>query len=250
MYKVRCRVLGRVGRMTYTGPRRFAATLSTTFNDEVVMRFNRAVLVATITLNMVVAASTSAQDSTRVQTPKLLKRIAEAVDGHRTPGPKFVVASYDSLHPVAGVFSDRPSADDLRARLGPRWDVFGPFHSDVVCELRSEVRMPCLDDPIGGCVHDGWSSMMGRLMGGGTEPICPPDAGVLRGLRLSEVASMTLTFTLRDGTTRHLPISGNADAIFLTLPALDKFAFPYYARVGGPELAAMMRQNYVAAMRR
>ena len=174
-----------------------------------------------VALAVSVATSVAAQEPTRSPSPPLLRRLAEAVDGHRTGRPVWVVASHDSLNPVRGVLSDRPSADRLARRLGSSYDVFGPYLSPR--ELASAYMVV-------NCVHDGTVSIM--------TPYCPGPI-----IPRQNVDSMSLTIFVRGGATRRMPIDPGVDAVFLSLPAIDKFAIPYYSRVVGIEAAAAMRSQ-------
>jgi hypothetical protein len=54
---------------------------------------------------------------------------------------------------------------------------------------------------------------------------------------------------MRDGTVRDIPVGRGVDAIFLSLPAIDKFMIPYYARTIGVDSAAAMRARIVSRIR-
>jgi hypothetical protein len=69
---------------------------------------------------------------------------------------------------------------------------------------------------------------------------CAPDP-------FAPVQRMTLTIQTRDSTIT-LPIAPTADAIFLTMPAIDKFVIPYYTRIVGVEEAAAMRRGMVGRL--
>ena len=191
------------------------------------------------------ASLAHAQDTTRVATPTLLKRLAEAVDGGLNGRLTYVVAALDSLNPVAGTFPMEAAAAALAARLGSRWQVFGPIRQDLpdwIC--RPGIRtpgLPCFEEPPQvGCHHDRDMSVMG-----GATTICPELARD-RLVRPSEIDSITVVVHLRDGTRRITPYPRTTDAIFLSVQALDKFAFPYYARIIGLEAAAALRQRTIA----
>lgn len=166
----------------------------------------------------------SAQPPRQPPTPVLLKRLAEALDGNRTGDPVFIVASYDSLSPVRGVFPTRADANALAHRLGTSYDVFGPFVA------ANEPRMLKV------CKHDGTYSY--------AEPICPEPPDVL----LANVAEISLHIVTTDGHTRDIPVGRTTDALFLSLPAVDKFMIPYYARVIGVDAAAALRASIARSM--
>lgn len=172
------------------------------------------------TLFPITGLAQNARVPSRVPTPVLLKRLAEAVDGHRSGQRVWVVASWDSLHPVGGVFIDRGLAERLRDSLGRGWDLFGPFEAP-----RHEIG-----DLVGaGCVHDRLSSLM-------REKIC-----VGPQYPRTDVDSMTLVLHLRAGGTARLPLRRDDDAIFLSMAAIDKFVIPYYAGIIGVGPATDMR---------
>ena len=185
-------------------------------------------LVLVTVLALLPARTGAQQDTSFVPTPTLLKRIAEALDGNRTGQRVWVVASRDSLNPVRGVLTDRDQALALARRLGPRYGAFGPYQT---------AREPQSAMIVIGCQHDGLHSVFA--------PRCP--GGLLPAL---EVDSMTLVLHRRGGGTQRTSISSGVDAIFLTLPAIDKFAIPYYARVLGLDAAAAMRADIVRGIER
>jgi hypothetical protein len=157
----------------------------------------------------------------------LLKRLAEAVDGNRTGKPVYVVARYDSLSPVAGVFEERRDAEALARRLGSMHAVFGPYKHDALGPLGDGNAF------FAGCRHDGKrSDWIGY---------CP-------GFKLpwESIENISLTIRLRDGTTRTMDLGRTTDAVFLSLAAIDKFAIPYYASILGETAAASMRADIVA----
>jgi hypothetical protein len=160
--------------------------------------------------------------------PVLLKRLAEAVDGHRTGVAVYVVASYDAKDPLIRVFEKRTDAEKMvqdSSRTGRRLDVFGPYRA---------ASEPTSALVFFGCQHDGRASFWYPGM-------CPPEAI----LKLSEIESMAISVRLRTGQTKSFPLQRTADAIFLSLPGFDKFAVPYYARVLGMDAAMTMRQDIV-----
>ena len=175
-----------------------------------------------------------AQEPSRVPSQTLLKRLAEAVDGHRHGRSVYVVARYDSLSPVAAVFRERPEAEALARRMGRGYDVFGPYRYEPP-QPPDWPPQPGYSIPeiaFGGCTHDGKTSAM--------EGICPQPF-----MPLDSIVGVFLTFRMRDGSTRPVNVPPSADAIFLTLPAIDKFVIPYYAGIIGADAAAAMRRNIV-----
>lgn len=167
-----------------------------------------------------------AQTPLRAPGPVLLKRLGEAVDGHRTGVPVYVVASYDPPNLVAGVFETRAEAQALVKRLGDSFDVLGPFVAPNDLGAKAFVL---------GCEHDGVMSVWKRY--------CPSPIE-----RLADVDSVTIIVKLKGGRVLTHPIPTSVDAIFFTLPAIDKFVIPYYARILGVGEAAAMRDHIVRAI--
>lgn len=156
----------------------------------------------------------------------LLRRIAEAVEGDRSGGQVYVVASLDGLHPVAGTFPDPKSAEQAAFDLGGGFQVFGPYQAPP-------------EPPPGltvGCVHNSRNSMMH------IRTLCVPPR---RPVEFEDVARITLLLERVDGRIDTLPLPKGGDAIFLTLTAFDKFALPYYERTLGLAGATEMRQGFV-----
>jgi hypothetical protein len=166
-----------------------------------------------------------AQQSTRMPSPVLLKRLGEAVDGHRTGRPVYVVASYDFPHPVTGVFERQRDARTQADSAGRSFDVFGPYQT-----VRDPGEFAAF---IMRCVHDGRTSMYGP-------PYCPNRIIV----PLADVESIMLSVRVRDSTIS-VALPRETDAVFFTLAAIDKFVVPYYTRIVGVDSAAEMRQNIV-----
>jgi hypothetical protein len=166
-----------------------------------------------------------AQEPTRAPTVTLLKRVAEAVDGHRTGGDVFVVVNHDSATVDAVVPTNR-EATALANRLGQGHGVVGPVRGSIdLGPMGSYVPSYC--------VHDGFTSEM-RLK------ICN-SVPMLRG----EILSMSLVVKMRNGSTRTINLPNGSDAIFLSMSAYDKFVFPYYARIIGVDATAAWRQQMI-----
>jgi hypothetical protein len=152
----------------------------------------------------------------------LLKRLAEAVDGYRTGGTLFVVADSQLPHTVRGVFSTLPEAMDIARRAGGTYGAFGPFDArpDPGLDLPVFIMWP----------HVPWSA--------GDSLVEFPRERVL----ISNVRDVVITINRREGlplTRTYAP--SEADAVFFTVSALDKFVFSYYARVDGVAAAARLR---------
>jgi hypothetical protein len=157
----------------------------------------------------------------------MLKRIAEAVDGNRTGADVYVVASYEPTNPVLGVFDNPKAAADEAARAGALAAVFGPYQTELASTGRD----------VSVCVHDGFRSVMEGAR-------CPKPQ---KQLRPQDIASMTLVISRTNGERDTIPVPRGADAIFLGLPAIDKFVIPYYLRTLGLAAANDMRRDFERA---
>jgi len=195
----------------------------------------------------------------RPLTPTLLRRLAEAVDGHRTGNPVWVVVEYRFPNRVLAVHDDRlaATADSVRLVSG-RADalgVLGPFVAPPdTLRGTSGVEVPrdflIVNDWhfVGGCKHDRITSVMEARLGlavasTSRQAMCPRER-----ILQESIQSMTLTYVLASGDTLNKPVPLWADAVFFTLTALDKFAFPYYARVLGMPEAELMRRQVLRDM--
>jgi len=69
---------------------------------------------------------------------------------------------------------------------------------------------------------------------------------VIPPIALRDLAEITVSFRMRSGQVHTMILPPDADALFLSSTALDKFAFPYYARVYGVDSAAAMRRSILA----
>jgi hypothetical protein len=226
----------------------------------------RTSVVALLFLASLALTPHDARGQTRLPTAQVLRRVAEAVDGHRSGRDVWVVASQlDSVN-IIGVFESPDSADAAVRRTNPSLLPLrmGPFKT--VRDGRFELGF------LVGCHHDGISAMSPRRFGiagidpGFGLPGTDPGTGVrpsssaardtvpavppgkycpLPVIPRGDIARVTITILKRDGTTvtENLPLT--ADAVFFSLSAIDKFAMPYYARVLGAEPAAALRREIV-----
>lgn len=175
-----------------------------------------------------IVALASAARGQEPLTPTALRRFAEALDGVRSGSPVYILACRDSSYRVGAVVEGRPQAESARIALGACYGVYGPYFPPPD---------PFAHAVVHGCVHDGNTSNMFRL-------ICPP-APFPRG----DIASMTLVTRLRNGDRHEMAVGPSVDAIFLSLAAIDKFVIPYYARTNGIDSAAAMRAQIVRGLR-
>lgn len=187
-------------------------------------------LIAGLACSLRVTPIAGAQDSSRVPTVTLLKRIAEAVDSRRTGREVFVVTSVDSMN-VTAVVSSRAEAMAITKRLGDRYDIHGPF--------RTTVNLGPIENIVpADCVHDGIMSAM-------RTKICNDVV-----IRLENLESLSLVIRKLDGTVRTVQLPLTTNAIFLNLSAFDKFVFPYYEKIMGLEATAAWRDRLVRELRR
>ena len=189
-------------------------------------------LAALVTVCAHAVGAQPATDSalTASATPLVLRRLAEVLDGHRTGGTVWIALGRAAPHPALGVFATRAAAlQALRDSVG-RFTLHGPLAA-TRDPIASDGRQLVLK-----CQH--YQSAMHA-------EICPPGPQIDFG----SVERMELTIRTRDGRTHILPLDPRADAIFLTLSAVEKFAMPYYAGVLGVESAAALRQRIITAAR-
>lgn len=190
----------------------------------------RAALMVVAFLFLAGLSAGSAAAQVRGVPASLLKRLAEAVDGSRTGMPLFVVADSQSPHTVRGVFPSRPEAVDAARRAGITYGAFGPFYAplDTGDERHSWVIWP----------H-------GPLSMGDSVP------RLREAVAADNIRDIVITINTRDGravTSTYAP--NEVDAVFFTVSALDKFAFPYYARVYGVTAAAHLRAVFLRGLPR
>ena len=177
---------------------------------------------------MLAAATLSAQ---RPPDAIMLRRIAEALDGNPTGKPVWVVGTLAGDHTIEGVLPDLKSAQALAARLGKGFQVFGSF----------DTPLPPPWDLISACVHVAHRSIMRRSM-----CVPPPNGPIVFG----DIKGLTLVLERTNGTRDSLNLSPDADAIFLSMVAFDKFAVPYYQRTLGLAGVVDMRREFESAYRR
>jgi hypothetical protein len=174
-------------------------------------------------LHVTAAAAQQSSSCDTTTTATLLKRLGEAVDGYRTGRQVWVSASFATIPEVVGVFnSQEEAAHAVSGRVC--FHVFGPY----------------LARPDSGGSHE-----MMFLSG----PIHFPDSrypfdSLGQAVPLDSVVSITVTTHLKKGPdiVRTYP-AWAVDALFFTMPAVDKFVLPYYERLYGAAYAATLRQR-------
>jgi hypothetical protein len=65
--------------------------------------------------------------------------------------------------------------------------------------------------------------------------------GPIQRLTFDDISAMSLLITRHGGGVDTLPIPLGSDAIFLSMPAIDKFVIPYYLRTVGIAASGDMR---------
>jgi len=173
----------------------------------------------------------------RLPTAVTLRRIAEAVDGHRTGRAVWVVADLVDAPGVAAVVESRDSAEAIVRSAGePKPSIYGPFgtRADSLLPMppRGPDHRPIIISP-GGCYHVTSSAYSPRSM------CAPPGPGAI-------VVGVTLTFETTGGPPQSVRLPRDVDAIFLGMSAVDKFVIPYYTHVLGVEAAAAMRRTMLS----
>lgn len=144
----------------------------------------------------------------RAVSAMLLRRLAEAADGHRNREAWFVARYSPVGDTCMDVFDLSPHAseEEARAALAEKefpddYGVFGPYLTDD-----------------------------------GTRPT----------FRIHDI-EIRLRHSRTGQLQRPLRIEGHRfDALFYSLSALEKFAIPYYARLHGPAYAEQMRRDFLA----
>ncbi len=166
-----------------------------------------------------------------------LRRIAEAVDGHRTGKRVWVVLQLRDALGATAVVESRESADSVvRAAREPGLAVYGPFATvvDVPGQPSSSIVLPSLALDPGGCVHRHSAMHRGS--------ICPPELP-------KDLVKLTVTLERTGGRRQTFTLPTDADALFFGMSAIDKFVIPYYTHVLGVQGAAAMRQSILSGVR-
>ena len=161
-----------------------------------------------------------------------LKLVAAAVSGYSAGGPVYVVICQTAGEwKVIGVFATDAEAQAAATAAKPnttRCNVEGPYTNDVGSPGADMGSMAygggCKKGPDSDCVGD---SSVARVF------IAP----------IAQIQSVTITYTLSDRrqvTEQFDP--RKVEAIFFTMPAIDRMLIPYYVRVYGLNGAARRRQ--------
>jgi hypothetical protein len=181
-----------------------------------------------LALSVQPASRLAAQHSTPRDTTmsaSLLKRLGEAVDGYRTGQPVWVVAGYSFPHEVLGVVSTETVARAIKDSAGPGFGVFGSYTStrDSGGPLTLSLALHHYPDSKFG---DTTANLRQ------TQPAIP----------LGDVIDIVVTVHRRNGSPQTVTYRPEeADALFFTLSAVDKFVIPYYLKLYGSQYVTQMR---------
>ena len=166
----------------------------------------------------------------------LLRRLAEAADGYRTGQPIWVVARTQEPYDILGVFSDSAAAARAKESVAGA-DRFGPFVTPLDFN-RAMALVPVRHRPP--TIYGG----PGDSLAAWKFPAQPIPIDDLDSIAISAYNRRGLVVWHASSPARDI------DAVFFTLAAQDKFAFPYYARVSGLEQTEAMRNDVANFIRR
>jgi hypothetical protein len=169
---------------------------------------------------LMTAARSEAQDGAMPAT--LLRRVAEAVQGLPNGYAVYVAVEMTLPYEVIMIGPERAAVEDSARRTHQRYAIVGPVEGEEPPHTMS-YQLPC--------THRADSYMQ-----------CPDSTH-----RFSVVPSTVIVIfqsgAQSDTVASFAPAEG--DALFFNLSSMDKFVFPYYARVFGIEYAARMRAEYL-----
>lgn len=157
----------------------------------------------------------------------LLRRVAEAVQGLPTGSPMYVAVETTLPYKVIMIGPQRAAVEDSARRTHQRYAVVGPVEGEEPPHTMA-LKLPC--------THwvDSYMS-------------CPDSTKRMSGM-------VTNVMVIFQGGGRSDTVAvfapGVADALFFSLSAMDKFVFPYYAKIYGIEYADRMRSLYISASER
>jgi len=183
--------------------------------------------------------SQQALDADRALTAVQLKRIAEAVDGFRTGTLLYVVMRVIPADPpfdVAAVTSEKAEAQKVaqeKTKGGKVYRAFGPYQSREDQDGRVAL------DAYGIAVcHEPDSDDCEAKFEKGSLPF------------LRDITDVAVELTLSNARKPvRIDCDDVADAIFIGMPAIDKFWIPYLERVYGVDVAQKKRKELIAKVR-
>ena len=181
-------------------------------------------------LAVVVALSFPAvAQSQQGKSAQYLKLVAAAVSGYSAGGPVYVViCETGGEYKVIGVYGTAAEAQAAATAAKTNTtscNVEGPYTNDVGTPGADMAAMTygagCKKGPDSDCIGDS------------TRAFAP----------IGQIASVTITYQLRDGSRLTEQFDPRrVEAVFFTMPAVDRMLIPYYVRVYGLNGAARRRQ--------
>ncbi|MGD2134547.1 MAG: hypothetical protein PVF27_00230 [Gemmatimonadales bacterium] len=181
-------------------------------------------------------APTSGDEPACPMSASLLRRLGEAAEAYRTGTDVFIVADCQHPHTVIDVVAEQVAAQRIAAAAGESYSAFGPFRN-----------------PAGYGAQVAPTADASGVVANFLVPTCHAEPTEWVSCFATEiwpcnaVDSVTLGVWHRSGRSQTVAFSGcDVDAMFLTIPAIDKFAIPYYLRLWGLEDIASRRNQIVA----
>jgi hypothetical protein len=177
------------------------------------------------------AGASLAQD---VRTDTYLMQVAAAVSGYSNGAPVWIVICDDTTgtYDVIGGFTTRAQAQEsanAAERSGKDCNTEGPYIGGVTYEAAT----PTFGS--GGCKK-------------GPDSDCVADSAMV--FRVDQLALVTLTYRLRSGGSVVDTIRpGQVEAIFFTMPAIDRMIIPYYLRTRGLSYTLAKRRQLLSVFR-
>lgn len=183
-----------------------------------------------ILLAVLVAVSLPTVAQSQGKTEQYLKLVAAAVSGYSAGGPVYVVICETAgEYKVIGVFAT-------------------PTEAQAAATAAKTNRTSCnVEGPYSNSVGTSGADMASMTYGGGCkkgpDSDCIGDSTRAFIAPIGQIQSVTITYQLRDGnrvTEQFDP--RRVEAIFFTMPAVDRMLIPYYVRVYGLNGAVRRRQ--------
>ncbi len=181
---------------------------------------------------MAAVSLSAAAHAQKPKTDTYLMMVAAAVAGYSAGGPVWVVICDNAVtYKVAGAFSSEPqarsAADETQRMQRVTCYTEGPFTSTITYASNDMLAMAygggCKKGPDSDCIADSTAAFIAPL---------------------GSIQEVMLTYRFRDGRP---PVVERFDprtveAIFFTMPAVDRMLIPYYFRVYGLNGALQRRR--------
>jgi hypothetical protein len=174
------------------------------------------------------ASSITAQTSASAFPGAMYRSAVEAVQSQSNEYGYFVAVGMEFPHEVLAIDRERSRAEEVAGRTRLRYGLIGPILGGqpmimmglaLPCKHRADSYISCPDTTMKTSLQNVQRILIVSQGAGGSDTV--------------------MTF---------VPDSG--DAVFFTPSAMEKFVFPYYARVFGVERANRMREEYLNRARR